>query len=115
MPPLSEDLAIGTEITYAREDTGIRLQNETESVTLAPGRPLTVSEQPGRGNVSPALAARLVEDLVCTVTFVPPVAEEAALAEKAAEEAAPEKTDAAQESSPSVPAEAQAHGDGGAL
>lgn len=104
-------LSIGTQITYAREDTGIRLQNETESVTLAPGRPLTVSEQPGRGNVSPGLAARLVEDLVCTVTFVPPVAEEA----KVAEETVAEKADAAQEPPSSDPAEAQAHGDGGAL
>ena len=113
MPPL----AIGTEITYAREDTGIRLQNETESATLAPGRPLTVSEQPGRGNVSPALAARLVEDQVCTVTFVPPVAEEIKIAEEAARtEKAPEET-APEETAPEKAGNAEdpAHGTGGAL
>ena len=102
MPPLSEGLAAGTQITYAREDSGIDILNERESVALMPGRLLTVSDQPGRGNVSAVLAARLVEDKVCTVTFVPPVAEEAKVAEEAPSQA-PSQAPTPEEPTPEEP------------
>jgi len=62
----------GTQIMYSREDSGGNIQNDNETVSLTPGKPLTVSVDPA-GDVSPALAARLVEDGVCRVYSLPPV------------------------------------------
>ena len=62
----------GTQIMYSREDSGGNIQNDNETVSLTPGKPLTVSVDPA-GDVSPALATRLVEDGVCRVYSLPPV------------------------------------------
>jgi len=82
----------GTQIMYSREDNGGSIQNDGETVLLRPGKPLTVSTDPA-GDVTPALAARLVEDGVCRVYSLPPVeaktedgkTEEAAKTEETAE------------------------------
>lgn len=60
-------LAPGTQIIYIREDSGISIQNEGETVLLKPGAALTV----GADDVSPELATRLVEDGVCRVYSLP--------------------------------------------
>ncbi len=64
-------LAPGTQILYTREDSGGSIQNDGETVLLRPCKPLTVSTAPD-GDVTPALATRLVEDQVCRVYSLPP-------------------------------------------
>lgn len=88
-----QTLASGTQIIYAREDTGGSIQNDNETVLLAPHKPLTVGK-----NVTATLATRLVEDKVCTVYSLPPEAAERQLPEAAerqllaaTEEARPEE------------------------
>ena len=61
-----DTLALGTQIIYAREDSGGHIQNDDETLTLVPGKPLTVGT-----DVTAALATRLVEDEVCTVYSLP--------------------------------------------